>query len=114
MMVLESILYIFQEVSQGWLTVSVFGRPVPGGTEYLGSLQEEDWSLAVTFFFVFIFLYLFLRSPWQETEPGKPGTRRCAPTRANLGDASSLTRPPDLSSSAAGQMGRDFDGCTDL
>ena len=39
---------IFQEVSQGWLTVSVFGRPVPGGTEYLGSLQEEDWSLAVT------------------------------------------------------------------
>ena len=41
---------IIQEVSQGWLTVSVFGRPVPGGTEYLGSLQEEDWSLAVTFF----------------------------------------------------------------
>jgi len=37
-----------QEVSQGWLTVSVFGRPVPGGTEYRGSLQEEDWGLAVT------------------------------------------------------------------
>ena len=39
---------IIQEVSQGWLTVSVFGRPVAGGTEYLGSLQEEDWGLAVT------------------------------------------------------------------
>ena len=47
-------------MSQGWLTVSVFGRPVPGGTEYLGSLQEEDWSLAVTFFFVF-FCLIFLK-----------------------------------------------------
>ena len=28
--------------------MSVFGRPVPGGTEYRGSLQEEDWGLAVT------------------------------------------------------------------
>jgi len=38
-----------QEVSQGWLTVSVFGKPVAGGgTEYLGSLKEEDWRLAVT------------------------------------------------------------------
>jgi len=37
-----------QEVSQGWLTVSVFGRPVPGGTEYRGSLREEEWGLAVT------------------------------------------------------------------
>ena len=40
--------FILQEVSQGWLTVSVFGRPVPGGTEYRGSLQEEDWGLTVT------------------------------------------------------------------
>merc|ERR1719458_1679642 len=37
-----------QEVSQGWLTVSVFGRAVPGGTEYRGSLREEEWGLAVT------------------------------------------------------------------
>ena len=44
------ILAIFniQEVSQGWLTVSVFGRAVPGGTEYRGSLREEEWGLAVT------------------------------------------------------------------
>ena len=30
------------------MTVSVFGRAVPGGTEYRGSLREEEWGLAVT------------------------------------------------------------------
>jgi len=37
-----------QEVSQGWLAVSVFGSVVPGGVEYRGSMREEEWGLAVT------------------------------------------------------------------
>ena len=30
------------------MAVSVFGSAVPGGVEYLGSMREEEWGLAVT------------------------------------------------------------------
>ena len=98
-------------MSQGWLTVSVFGSPVPGGLEYRGSLREEEWGLAVT---------VPGDQAWQTWDAAvcanatqvPPLARACTDATTSPAGAWWRRLPPAPSSSVGAPTGRGYGGST--